>query len=87
MRGYVTKTTVEISDGLAEEVKAYIAREGVTFRSVVERGLREVLRAGGTEPEPFVLRDASVRGRGLQEAFRGAGWERIRGAAYEGRGS
>ncbi len=81
------KTTVELSDGLAEEVKAYIAREGVTFRSVVERGLREVLRAGETEPEPFVLRDASVRGRGLQEAFRGAGWERIRGAAYEGRGS
>ena len=80
------KTTVEISDGLAEEVKAYMAREGATFRSVVERGLREVLRAG-RQPEPFVLRDASVRGRGLQEAFRGAGWERIRDAAYEGRGS
>ena len=87
IQGYGVKTTVEISDGLAEEVKAYIAREGVTFRSVVERGLREVLRAGATEAEPFVLRDASVRGRGLQEAFRGAGWERIRGAAYEGRGS
>ena len=80
------KTTVEISDGLAEEVKAYVAQEGVTFRSVVERGLREVLRAD-REPEPFVLRDASVGGRRLQEAFRDAGWERIRDAAYEGRGS
>ena len=79
------KTTVEISDGLAEEVKAYMAREGETFRSVVERGLREVLRASG-EPEPFLLRDASVRGRGLQEAFRDAGWARIRDGAYEGRG-
>ena len=79
------KTTVEISDGLAEEVKAYMAREGVTFRSVVERGLREVLRGGG-EPEPFVLRNASVRGRGLQEAFRDTGWAHVRDAAYEGRG-
>ena len=80
------KTTVEISDGLAEEVKAYMAREGVTFRSVVERGLREVLRAG-REAKPFKLRDASVGGRGVQAALRDASWERIRDAAYEGRGS
>ena len=80
------KTTVEISDGLAEEVKSYIAREGVTFRSVVERGLREVLRNSG-QRGPFVLRDASVGGRGLQDGFRDAGWERIRDAAYEGRTS
>ena len=80
------KTTVEISDGLAEEVRAYLAREGVTFRSVVERGLREVLRHSGQQ-EAFALRDASVGGRGLQEAFRDAGWERLRDAAYGGRGS
>lgn len=80
------KTTVEISDGLAEEVKAYMAREGLTFRSVVERGLREVLRAG-REPKSFKLRDASVSGRGLQATLLDAGWERIRDAAYKGRGS
>ena len=80
------KTTVEISDGLAEEVRAYMAQEGVTFRSVVERGLREVLHAG-REPQPFTLRDASVGGRGLQAAFRNAGWERIRDAAREVRRS
>ena len=80
------KITLEISDSLAEKAKAYAAKEGVTFGSVVERGLREVLRAG-REPKPFVLRDASVGGRGLQEAFRDAGWERIRGAACIGRGS
>lgn len=66
------KTTVEISDSLAEEVKAYTAREGVTFRSLVERGLIEVLRAGHA-PAPLTLRDA--------------GWDRIRDAAYTGRGS
>ncbi len=80
------KTTVEISDGLAAEVKAYMAREGVTFRSLVERGLIEALRAGHA-PAPFALRDASVGGRGLQAAFREAGWSRIRDAAYTGRGN
>ncbi len=80
------KTTVEISDGLVEEVKAYMRREGATFRSVVERGLREVLRTG-EEPRMFTLRDASIGGNGLQAGFRNAGWERIRDAAYEGRGS
>ena len=80
------KTTVEISDSLAEKVKAYAAKEGVTFGSVVERGLREVLRAG-REPKPFALRDASVGGQILQDGFREAGWESIRDAAYEGRGS
>ena len=80
------KTTVEISDGLAEEVKAYMAQEGVTFRSLVERGLIEVLRAGRA-PVPFALRDAGVGGGGLQAAYREAGWDRIRDAAYAGRGS
>ena len=80
------KTTVEISDGLAEEVKTYLAQEGVTFRSLVERGLIEVLRAGPA-PAPFTLREASIGGRGLQAAFREAGWDRIRDAAYAGRGS
>ena len=80
------KTTVEIADSLAEEVKAYMAREGATFRSVVERSLREVLHAG-REPQPFTLRDASVNGRGLQAAFRNAGWECIRDAAREVRRS
>lgn len=78
------KITVEISDDLAEEVRSHIAREGVTFRSVVERGLREVLRNSG-QRVPFALRDARVGGRGLQDGFRDAGWERIRDAAYEGR--
>ena len=80
------KTTVEISDGLAEEVRSYIAQEGVTFRSVVERGLREVLRGSGQQAS-FVLRDESVGGLGLQHGFRHASWERIRDAAYEGRGA
>ena len=57
----------------------------VDERRLAERGLRESLRGGG-EPGPFVLRDASVCGRGLQEAFRDTGWAHVRHAAYEGRG-
>jgi hypothetical protein len=79
------KTTVEISDQLAEEAKRLAARENTTLRELIEAGLRLILRQRlrGT---PFKLRDASFRGRGLQPEFRDAGWDRIREAAYEGRG-
>ena len=58
----------------------------MTLRALIERGLRMVLRAD-LEAEPFRLRDASVRGKGLQPAFRDAEWSQIREAIYEGRGS
>ncbi len=79
------KTTVEISDRLAEEAKALAARENTTLRDLIEAGLRVVLRERRRR-SPFELRDASFGGRGLQPEFRGAGWERMRQAAYEGRG-
>lgn len=79
------KTTVEISDRLAEEAKALAARENTTLRDLIEAGLRSVLRERRRR-RPFKLRDASLGGRGLQPEFRDAGWERMREAAYEGRG-
>ena len=60
----VMKTTIEIADDLAESARAYAARERITFRSLIERALRELLRAESQRP-PFTLRDASVGGRGL----------------------
>ena len=80
------KTTIEISDELARLARAHAARENVTLRSLVERGLRLALQADERH-ERFKLRDASVRGRGLQPLYRDAEWARIREAAYEGRGS
>ena len=71
------KTTIEIADDLAESAKAYAARERITFRSLIERALREVLRAESQRP-PFTSRDASVGGRGLQAEYRDADWQRIR---------
>ena len=79
------KTTIEISGDIAKRAMAYAEKEGATLRSLVERGLREVLRAD-RERHRFERRDARVGGRGLQAEFRTADWQRIREAAYKGRG-
>jgi hypothetical protein len=79
------KTTVEISDALAEEAKAVAARHKTTVRALIEAGLRHVLRERRRRTR-FRLRDASFRGRGLQGEFREGDWQRIREAAFEGRG-
>jgi hypothetical protein len=79
------KTTVEIPDGLAEEARALARRERTTLRALIEAGLRQVLRERRGRAR-FALRDASFRGRGLQPGFRDGDWQRIREAAYEGRG-
>lgn len=81
----ILKTTIDITDELAQDAKAHAAELGVTFRELVEQGLRQVLRDARAGRE-FVLRDASVGGSGLQDEFKDAGWEQIRGAIYSGRG-
>ena len=86
MGTHTVKTTIEIADSLFERARAFAAEKRITFRALVERGLREVLRKERQRPE-FQLRDASVAGRGLQAEFHDADWQRMRGAAYEGRGT
>lgn len=80
------KTTVEIADPLLQEARAMAAREGVTLRTLIERGLRQVVEAPRPS-EPFRLRRASFKGKGLQPGVRGASWETLRDMAYEGRGA
>ncbi len=80
------KTTIEISDPLLAEARALAAREGVTLRTLVERGLRRVV--GETKPgAPFKLRRASFKGKGLAADLEGAPWDKLRDLAYEGRGA
>lgn len=86
MGTHAVKTTVEIADSLFEHARAFAAERRITFRALVERGLRELLRRERQRSE-FQLRDASVAGRGLQAEFRDADWQRMRYAAYEGRGN
>jgi hypothetical protein len=79
------KTTIEISDPLLREVRELAAREGVTLRALVERGLHRVVKEadGGVS---FKLRRASFKGRGRRTELRDASWEVLRDLAYQGRG-
>jgi hypothetical protein len=79
------KTTVEISDSLLREARKVAAREGLTLRALVERGLHRVIAEAKRTP-PFKLRRASFKGKGLRSELRDGSWDKIRQLAYEGRG-
>ena len=76
------KTTIDITDGLVEEAKGLAAARGITFREVVETGLRRVLEDSAPR-KTFKLRKASFGKGGLVP---GVTWDEIREKAYEGRG-
>jgi hypothetical protein len=80
------KTTVEISDALLREVRRLAARQGVTLRTLVERGLHRVVQET-RHAAPFKLRRASFKGRGLQPEMRGASWDKMREEIYRDRGA
>jgi hypothetical protein len=82
----MAKTTIELADDLVKKAKAVAARRGVTLRALIEQGLRDVIR-GDRHTKSFSLRNASVRGRGLQDEFKNREWSDIREAAYKGRGA
>ena len=79
------KTTVEISDSLMREARKLAAREGVTFRALVERSLQRAL-VEAKQQKPFKLRRLSFKGNGLRPELKGAPWEKIRELIYEGHG-
>jgi len=79
------KTTVEISDSLLQEARDVAAREGLTLRTLIERGLHRVIDEV-TRGSPFKLRHASFSGSGRQTEFQDAAWEQVRDAIYRGRG-
>jgi hypothetical protein len=80
------KTTVEISDALLSEARRVADRRGVTLRTILEEGLRQVVKAERGKPR-FTLKDASFGGTGLGPEFADGHWEQIRDAAYSGRGA
>jgi predicted component of type VI protein secretion system len=80
------KTTLDISDALLEKAKSVAAQDGVTLRSLVEQGLQNVL-ATRHGAKAFKLRDASVKGKGLNPEFADADWATVRDMIYEGRGA
>ena len=79
------KTTVEISDSLLRDVRKLAVREGVTLRTLVERGLHRVL-ADTKTGAAFKLRRASFKGKGMQAEFRDGSWGRVRDLIYQNPG-
>ena len=80
------KTTVEISDPLLAAARKLAAKKGTTVRALVQEGLRRVIEAS-RQGGRFKLRDRSWGSGGLRPEFRGASWEQIRDASFEGRGT
>ena len=80
------KTTVDISDPLLSEAKRLAAREGVTLKALIERGLHRVISE--TKPIPgFKLRRGSFKGNGLRPELQNASWDRIRDLIYDESGN
>ncbi len=81
------KTTVEIPDGLLDDVRRLAARERTTVRALIEEGLRKTLESRRREGDAFRLEVVTFRGDGLQPHVQEGGWEHLRDLAYEGRGA
>lgn len=79
------KTTVELTDTLLAAARTLAAKEGVTLRAVIERGLHKVVAEAAARPA-FKLRDASFTGEGLHPDVADGDWAAIRERAYGGRG-
>ncbi len=80
------KTTIDIADAILDEARTVATKEGVTVRSLVEEGLREVLARRRARRKGFRLRDASFAGKGLQPGVDLSDWGAVSAAIYSGRG-
>ena len=75
------KATIAISDALLREVRSLAEQDGQTLREAVDAALRQWI-ATRRRRERFVLRDASVQGKGLQAGLEYGQWGRILELAY-----
>jgi hypothetical protein len=80
------KTTIEIADPLLREARKLAAREGLTLRALVERGLHRVVADAESAPA-FRLRRASFKGKGLRPELHDASWDKLRDLVYQDRGA
>ena len=82
------KTTVNIADALFEELRELAEKEGVTMKSLIQDGIRQVIaehKKVAKQPR-YKMRDVSFGGEGVQEGIDLANWPQIRALIYEGHG-
>lgn len=81
------KTTIELSNALFREAKKHAAQKGISFRELVETGLKMAIGLAKSSPKKFKLKNGSVGGKGLAPGLEWGDWETIRDMIYEGRGT
>ena len=80
------KTTVEIADGLLDEVRRLARKRKTTLRAILEDSLRRTVEESRERAPAFRLRSSTFKGDGLVEGLDLREWEHIRERIYEGRG-
>jgi putative N-acetylmannosamine-6-phosphate epimerase len=75
------KTTIDLSDALMLEAKAQAAAHQTTLRAMMEEGLQHVLERM-KKPKPFVLKDCSFKGEGLQPGQENLSWDEVMAMCY-----
>ena len=80
------RTTVDIPEGLFQELREKAGREKTTLKALIHAALRSFLSAGRRGQTGFKLKDGSVSGHGLARGLEEGNWRQLRELAYEGRG-
>lgn len=80
------KTTVEIRDSILKEARKIASKEDITFRELVEEGLRRAIADRDKKKRPFKYKGVTFGGKGLHPDIEEGNWEQIRSLIYEGRG-
>ncbi len=80
------KTTIELSDDLADQARRVAHQEGSTLRALVEEGLQRSLEARRTGVRRK-LDFPTFGGSGLADEFQTSGWSSIRDEIYREHGA
>ncbi len=80
------KATIDIADHIFIRSKELAHQEHMALKELVEQGLECMLEAKDKKSSDSI-KPVTFKGKGLSPQFRGASWDSIRQAAYEGRGT
>ena len=76
------KTSIELSNELVQEAQSFATKRQTTVDALTELGLNLVLN-DLRQPDTHKMKDASVRGFGLQPGQENLSWPEIRAMIYE----